>query len=249
MEWTIACRNALVPLLQQAGIDAVPVDAIYHADVYESRADLAVVLHYDGVGGTGRKQYAMAAAVVSGQSDDSADAVAARFVQGWYDVYLPRFGFDSGPITSGMTGYYGGWYRTHDTPMALIEHCIGADGGGIRSDRPSPEDAAAVDAQAITAFFNLATAPALPTDPNQLYVPNGQPNGANIGMPVPLWNRWHYLDTLGLALPQIGFPTDEYRIINGRKVQKCERGWLAEGTGNDPWDVVMLLLSEYPAEA
>jgi hypothetical protein len=141
-----AGRGRPLRTAQGAGVDAVRTDAVYHADVYGADADLVVALHYDGVGGTGRAQYCMAATVHSGPSTEAADSRADAVVATWYDSYPAQLGFaGNGPITDGMTQYYGGWYRTADTPMLLIEHCIGADGGGIRADRPSPEAAARAD--------------------------------------------------------------------------------------------------------
>jgi hypothetical protein len=39
--------------------------------------------------------------------------------------------------------------------MVLIEHCLGADANGIRSDRPTPEQGAAADFAALARHFNL----------------------------------------------------------------------------------------------
>jgi hypothetical protein len=95
----------------------------------------------------------------------------------WYDSYPAQLGFaGNGPITDGMTQYYGGWYRTADTPMLLIEHCIGADGGGIRADRPSPEAAARADFAALAKHFHLGDAP----PPAQQYLVDGKDVGAGI---------------------------------------------------------------------
>jgi hypothetical protein len=77
----------------------------------------------------------------------------------------------------------------------------------------------------------------------------GNPLGA-IPMASPFWNRWHALDTLGLALPMMGYPqAAERTLASGRRVQRFERGWFGTQDAPDPWDLVALLPAEWPREA
>jgi hypothetical protein len=119
----------------------------------------------------------MGSAVVSGNSDDAADAKAQAFVDLWTPMYQSHFGFGQGPITVDMTQYYGGWYRTHATPFCLLEHCLGADASGIRADRPSPQDAAAADFAALAKHFNLTNNPQPPAPPPQKFEMDGHDVG------------------------------------------------------------------------
>jgi hypothetical protein len=245
MAWNSATADALTALLAAAGVDAVRTDAIWHAAVYGPDADLIVAIHYDGIGGTGRVQYCMAATVHSGPSTAEADARADGVIADWYALYPAQMGIaGNGPITDGMTQYYGGWYRTANTPMLLIEHCIGADGGGIRADRPTSEAAAAADFAVLAKHFNLGPPAPPPPAPDTFFV-DGNPHG-QIPMKVPFWNRWHYMDTLGLALPMVGYPVAAEVTVGGRRMQECERGWLGTQEAPDPWNVVMLLRDEWP---
>jgi hypothetical protein len=75
---------------------------------------------------------------------------------------------------------------------------------------------------------------------------DGNPFG-NIPLKPPFWGRWHQLDQQGLALPIFGWPKATERVVGGRRMQEFERGWLATGEGQNPWDVVTLLKSEWPA--
>jgi hypothetical protein len=59
-----------------------------------------------------------------------------------------------------MTGHYAGKYRTANTPMILIEHCVtgydpapGED--GIRDDAPAAQVGAEADFAALAQFFAL----------------------------------------------------------------------------------------------
>ena len=71
-----------------------------------------------------------------------------------------------------------------------------------------------------------------------------------IPMTPPFWNRWHALDTLGLALPMMGYPQSaEQTLINGRRVQRFERGWFGTQDAPDPWNIVALFPTEWPPEA
>ena len=79
-----------------------------------------------------------------------------------------------------------------------------------------------------------------------LFYAAGNPLGA-IPMAAPFWNRWHALDTLGLALPMMGYPQAvERTLASGRRVQRFERGWFGTQDAPDPWDLVALLPAEWP---
>ncbi len=70
-----------------------------------------------------------------------------------------------------------------------------------------------------------------------------------VAMEPPFWNRWHALDTLGLALPMMGYPrAAEQTLASGRRIQRFERGWFGAQDAPDPWNVVALLPAEWPAE-
>ncbi len=99
----------------------------------------------------------------------------------------------------------------------------------------------------VAAIADAATAPpAVPPTPLAFYVGNN-PYGA-VPVRPPFWNRWHYLDDLGLALPTMGYPIEPERTgANGRRIQRFERGWYATQPAADPWDVVALPPAEYPA--
>jgi hypothetical protein len=158
-------------------------------------------------------------------------------VADWYALYPARLGIaGNGPITDGMRQYYAGWYRSAATPMLIIEHCIGADGGGMRADRPTPQAAAAADYAVLTQQFGLGTQqPATEI----VYAP-GNPI-AQIPMQHPFSSRWMLLNGQGLALPQMGWPEKaERRLTNGRRVQRFQRGWFATQDAPNPWDVVLL---------
>lgn len=244
MQWNVQTASALANLLRAAGADVALTDAIYHEDVYAQDADLCVAIHYDGGGGTGHAQYCMASVVHSGPSTENVDTRAQTFVDAWYKSYPLELHIPgSGPVTNDMLEYYGGWYRTAQTPMIILEHCLGADANGIRPDRPAPELAAKGDFDAIAAVLDLKKQP----PPPPIYVPPGNPHGAFPIDPI-LWPRWNYLNTLGLALPQIGWPLtmNAVHLPDGRTAQRFERGWLA---GTNPADVVMLFPEEYPDAA
>ncbi len=165
--WTAPWADHLAHLLREMGVDVVRTDAIYHADAYGKRADLVISGHCDGTGGR-KAQHCQAAAVVSGNSHDSADARAQQFVDLWYDIYPQASGIrGDGPITVGMRQYYGGWYRTPDSPMVLLEHQILADANGVRNDGIDPVRAAEIDAEVVRRFFGLAAYQDVPArDPN-----------------------------------------------------------------------------------
>jgi hypothetical protein len=81
-----------------------------------------------------------------------------------------------------------------------------------------------------------------------LFYADGNPLG-QVPMAPPFWNRWHALDTLGLALPMMGYPeTAEQTLANGRRVQRFERGWFGIQDAPDPWNVVALFPTEWPTE-
>lgn len=160
-EWTAPWRDALVTRLRALGIDAIGTDSIYHASVYGTKADLVLCGHCDGVshpaGQPARPQWCMAAAVLSGNSLDSADAIAQSFVDKWYAMYPKAANYASnGPVTDDMRWYYGGWYRTTDSPMVLIEHGILGDNGQWRNDLVTPEEAAHYDADVVAAWLGMA---------------------------------------------------------------------------------------------
>lgn len=82
-----------------------------------------------------------------------------------------------------------------------------------------------------------------------LFYAAGNPLG-DIPMAAPFWNRWHALDTLGLAQPMMGYPRAAERMLpNGRRVQRFERGWFGTQDAPDPWDIVALLPAEWPADS
>jgi hypothetical protein len=185
--------------------------------------------------------------VHSGLSTTAVDALADAFVAEWYAMYPAQMGIaGNGPITTDMLQLYNGWYRSASTPMVIGEHCLGADAGGIRSDRPTPQAAAQAVFAVMARHFNLSAPNPAPAPPQDVFYVDGNPHG-QIPMRAPLWNRWHYMDTLGLALPMIGYPVAAEVTRAGRRMQQCERGWLATQDAADPWDVVMLLASEVGA--
>ena len=80
-----------------------------------------------------------------------------------------------------------------------------------------------------------------------LFYADNNPLG-RIPMAPPFWNRWHALDALGLALPMMGYPqAAEQTLANGRRIQRFERGWFGTQDAPDPWDLVALLPTEWPA--
>jgi len=86
-----------------------------------------------------------------------------------------------------------------------------------------------------------------PISPVAYYAP-GNPYGA-VPMQPPFWNRWHALDTLGLALPMMGYPRAAERTTPaGRRIQRFERGWFGTQDAPDPWNIVALLPAEWPVE-
>lgn len=105
-----------------------------------------------------------------------------------------------------------------------------------------------------------AVAPPPPPPPTvDSWVIDGNPYGP-IPVKVPFWPRWDALNTMGkpldhpgavnpagLALPTLGYPVEpETTLPTGRRVQRFERGWLATDKGSDPFDCVVLMLSERP---
>ena len=81
-----------------------------------------------------------------------------------------------------------------------------------------------------------------------VFYADGNPLGT-IPMAAPFWDRWHALDTLGLALPMMGYPeAAERTLASGRRVQRFERGWFGTQDAPDPWNVVALFPAEWPAE-
>ncbi|HEY8291755.1 MAG TPA: hypothetical protein VIG44_04680, partial [Thermomicrobiales bacterium] len=178
-EWTAPWADELVRLLGAAGVDAVRTDAIYHADVYGSDADLLICGHCDGVGGTGHAQWCMIGTVHSGPSTTAADSRADAFAADWQAIYPQESGIaGNGPITTDMLQYYGGWYRGAETPMVLAEHCILGDASGWRADAPTPQQGAAWDFAALAKHFNFTNAPQPPAPPPaQSYVVDGHDIG------------------------------------------------------------------------
>jgi hypothetical protein len=106
---------------------------------------------------------------------------------------------------------------------------------------------------------NRAVPPVVPITPQTPFFVDQNPYG-----PVPMrdlfWARWDALNAMGTkldhpgainpkgqALPIIGYPMEAERtLLTGRRIQKFERGYLATNNGSDPFDVVMLMLSEQP---
>jgi hypothetical protein len=67
-----------------------------------------------------------------------------------------------------------------------------------------------------------------------------------IPVKVPFWNRWNALSDLGLALPMMGYAKEAERIVNGRRMQRFERGWYGTQDAPNPWDIVALFPEEWP---
>jgi hypothetical protein len=214
MAWNAACADALTGLLRASGVDAVRTDAIYHADVYGPDADLAYVIHYDGGAGTGHPQYCMASTVHSGPSTTAVDALADAFVADWYAMYPAAMGIaGNGPITTDMLQLYNGWYRTAGTPMVIGEHCLGADAGGIRGDRPTPQAAADAVFAVIAKRFGLNAPNPAPGPPDQRLFPE---TGHSIsGSFKGYWEQ--YRDDAE-SLNRFGYP------ISGPEPGKCRDG-------------------------
>jgi hypothetical protein len=77
---------------------------------------------------------------------------------------------------------------------------------------------------------------------------------------MPFWGKWDALNTMGTpldhagavnpkgqALPVLGYPMEpETTLPTGRRIQKFQRAWLAVDKGDDPFNCVVLLLSEQP---
>jgi hypothetical protein len=168
-EYNSVWANKLCALLSNVGIDGIRLDSIYHGD-YSNDADLVIVGHCDGVTDVSHMQWCMASAVISGNSTNDADAKAEAFIDTWYSIYPSKAGIrGNGPITNGMVYYYGGWYRTANTPMVLIEHGILGAGNVWRTDFPNAETAAQIDFEVIQAHFGNVINPPIPetfTDPN-----------------------------------------------------------------------------------
>ena len=74
----------------------------------------------------------------------------------------------------------------------------------------------------------------------------GNPYGA-IALHPAFADRWYRLDALGLAFPTLGYATEPpVTLATGRVMQRFERAVLATSSGDAPWNVVSLLLSELP---
>jgi hypothetical protein len=94
------------------------------------------------------------------------DALADAFVAEWYAMYPAAMGIaGNGPITTDMLQLYNGWYRSASTPMVIGEHCLGADAGGIRPDRPTPQAAADAVFAVMAKHFNFTNSPQPPAPP------------------------------------------------------------------------------------
>jgi hypothetical protein len=155
--WTVAWSHALTNLLTAAGVNAVRTDSIFHQDVFGQDADLVIVGHCDGVNPL-IPQHCMAATVHRGPSTTAADSHADNFITNWRNIYPTKVGIPAnGPITNDMTQEYEGEYRTANTPMVLIEHCIIGSANGVRTDAPTPEQGAAADFAAVAMTLKLAT--------------------------------------------------------------------------------------------
>jgi hypothetical protein len=158
LAWTVAWSRALTNLLTAAGVNAVRTDCLFHQDVFGQDADLVIVGHCDGVNPL-IPQHCMAATVHRGPSTTAADSRADNFITNWTNIYPTKVGIPAnGPITDDMTQEYEGEYRTANTPMVLIEHCITGSANGVRTDVPTPEQGAAADFAAVAMTFRLATA-------------------------------------------------------------------------------------------
>jgi hypothetical protein len=126
-------------------------------------------------------------------------------------------------FTDAWKGAMAGWYRAPGVVAA-------------RRDQPAP-----------------APAPQTP------FFIDGNPHG-----PVPVrdifWARWDALNTMGnkldhpgavnahgLALPTLGYAVEPERTLpTGRRIQRFERCWLATQGDAEPFNVVALLLEEFP---
>jgi hypothetical protein len=154
-DWTGPWADLLATRLRAAGVEVARTGACFEA-AYERDADLLVCGHCDGIVGRDRPQHCMAAAVETGAPTPEAQAQARSFVTAWYARYPAATGIaGNGPITTNMTQYYGGYYRTPATPMVLIEHGVLGDAGGWRADIPTPEEAAIVMADIILAWLGV----------------------------------------------------------------------------------------------
>lgn len=153
--WTIEWGRELALFLRKLGVDASHVDCIYGPQ-YGHDAQLIISGHMDGIGGSGNPQWAMGAAVHSGDSTAAALQVAEMFIDLWNTRYkdIADISID-GPVTDNMTYYYQGWYKRPDVPMVILEHGILYDAEGLRADAPTPYEAALADAMVIQEYFNL----------------------------------------------------------------------------------------------
>jgi hypothetical protein len=124
-------------LLAAAGVTVLATDAIYHAEVYGEDADLCVFVHHDGTTAFGHDhpQWSGADVVHSGPSTVATDDRAAQFVATWKRIAPGIDGItDEHVDTADMLEYYGGLYRTANTPAALVECSIWGDADGERHD-------------------------------------------------------------------------------------------------------------------
>lgn len=185
------------------------------------------------------------------------DAVAVRSVnvelsgfatRGYTDAqYVCLARFFRWCMSRGMT--VPATYAGRSGDPGIIGHCDvpnpavpGAWGGIAGHTDPGPR----FDWDKLTSLITEASLPqsSIP-GPQSFFVP-GNPYGA-IPLLPPFWNRWHLLDTSGLALPMMGYPLSaETTLPNGRRLQHFERGYFATQDAPDPWNLVALPAPEWP---
>lgn len=225
--------DSLCALLRNVGVDAVRLGATY-SNEYEQDADLLIFGHCDGVDTPNHTQWCMASCVYSGNPTSQAIQTAENLVKVWYDIYPSSSGIvTNGPVTNDMQQYYGGWYRTENTPAVLIEHGILGSGNQRRYDFPNPQDAAQIDFEVISKVLGLEM-------PEQ-DVPNAQTfdetGKTSAGGFYQFWRKYN-----GLRI--FGFPITEELDENGLRVQYYERARFEWHPGIDPdnYDVLLGLI-------
>jgi hypothetical protein len=158
-QYTGMVADALCSILRASGVDALRTDAIYHADVYDTDADLCVFIHGDGAM-MQEPQHCGAAVVHAGPSTPDVDERAQAFVDAWnieYTKVVTDERLSTNP-TIDMTQYYGGWYRTGATPAIIIEQGVWGEAGLEAPDIPSPDVAANADAVAFASVLGFTVA-------------------------------------------------------------------------------------------
>lgn len=164
--------------LARAGVEVVETDACYHPEVYDADADLCVFVHHDGTTAFGHEhpQWSGADVVHSGPSTEDVDNRAQQFVDAWKRLQGATTGVtDEHVDTNDMLQYYGGWYRTANTPAALVECSIWGDAEGERADVDTDKEGDAL-AIAIGAYLGVTIDGQVPT-----HDPGDQPGGTDPG--------------------------------------------------------------------